>query len=186
MQQEDQWSVWMAEAQNGDADAYQRLLSAVLPRVRQIVSRRLSDPDRAEDVVQEALMSIHKNRHTYDPKLAFMPWLRTITERRTMDYLRKAYRQGGRELQVEEYPETFLDDGANSIDEDALAFIDVNRLHEALETLPPGQRQAVELLKLREMTLKEASEASGMTVASLKVAMHRALKALRAQMAEET
>ena len=38
---------------------------------------------------------------------------------------------------------------------------------------------AVELLKLKEMSLKEASAASGMSVVSLKVATHRALKALR-------
>ena len=60
---------------------------------------------------------------------------------------------------------------------------DVDRLMAAMKTLAPGQRKAVELLKLKEMSLKEASEASGMTVASLKVAMHRALKALRAEMA---
>jgi RNA polymerase sigma-70 factor (ECF subfamily) len=57
-----------------------------------------------------------------------------------------------------------------------------NELDRALETLPAGQRTAVELLKLREMSLKEASEASGMSVAALKVAMHRALKSLRAEM----
>jgi RNA polymerase sigma-70 factor (ECF subfamily) len=61
----------------------------------------------------------------------------------------------------------------------------VDRLHRALAGLPSGQRQAVELLKLKEMSLKEASEASGMSVAALKVAMHRALKSLRAEMAPE-
>jgi RNA polymerase sigma-70 factor (ECF subfamily) len=52
-----------------------------------------------------------------------------------------------------------------------------------MEHLPLGQRQAVELLKLKELSLKEASKVSGMTVASLKVSMHRALKILRAEMA---
>jgi RNA polymerase sigma-70 factor, ECF subfamily len=45
--------------------------------------------------------------------------------------------------------------------------------------LPPGQRQAIELLKLRELSLKEASAVSGASVGALKVAVHRGIAALR-------
>jgi RNA polymerase sigma-70 factor (ECF subfamily) len=48
-----------------------------------------------------------------------------------------------------------------------------------VERLPPGQREAVRLLKLKEMSLKEAAAASGMSIAALKVATHRGLKNLR-------
>lgn len=177
------WSQWMAQAQDGDGAAYQRLLSAIAPRLRAIVSKRVTDPDRAEDVVQEVLLSIHKNRHTYDPSLPFGPWMGTIAQRRTLDWLRKHYRRADQEVLVDEYPETFSGDGANTVEEEALAFDDMDQLRQALDRLPSGQRQAVELLKLKEMSLKEASEASGMSVAALKVAMHRALKSLRADMA---
>jgi len=172
----------MAKAQDGDGAAYQSLLQAILPLVRAIVGKRISDPSRNEDVVQDVLMSVHKNRHTYDPKLSFTPWLSTIAQRRTVDALRKVYRQNARETLVDEYPETFLSDETNTLPEDDLVFALGNELDRALETLPAGQRTAVELLKLREMSLKEASEASGMSVAALKVAMHRALKSLRAEM----
>ncbi|MEG3617187.1 sigma-70 family RNA polymerase sigma factor [Magnetovibrio sp. PR-2] len=178
-----QWSAWMAAAQDGDGVAYQNLLQAVLPLIRAIVSKKIQDPDKTEDIVQEVLMSVHKNRHTYDPSLPFKPWLATITQRRTIDALRKIYRQGARETLVDEYPETFLADETNISPEDDLVFAMGDELSRALESLPAGQRTAVELLKLREMSLKEASEASGMSVAALKVAMHRALKSLRTQMA---
>lgn len=56
---------------------------------------------------------------------------------------------------------------------------DVRKLETAIATLPPGQQQAIRLLKLKEMSLKEAAAASGASVASLKVATHRALKNLR-------
>ena len=181
-----QWSQWMALAQDGDGAAYQNLLAAVLPLVRAIVGKRINDPDKTEDVVQEVLMSVHKNRHTYDPGLPFKPWLSTIAQRRTVDALRKIYRQGARETLVDEYPETFLSDETNTLPEDDLVFALGDDLNRALETLPAGQRTAVELLKLREMSLKEASEASGMSVAALKVAMHRALKTLRAEMVPKT
>jgi len=183
--QDAQWSGWMAQAQDGDALAYRQLLGAVVPLVRAIIGKRINDPDRLEDVVQDVLMSVHKNRHTYDPKMAFRPWISTITQRRTVDVLRKMYRQGGREVLVDEYPETFLSDETNTVPEDDLVFALGDQLNSALETLPAGQRTAVDLLRLREMSLKEASDASGMSVAALKVAMHRALKNLRAKMAPE-
>ncbi|WP_349538530.1 sigma factor-like helix-turn-helix DNA-binding protein [Bradyrhizobium sp. AS23.2] len=46
-------------------------------------------------------------------------------------------------------------------------------------SFPPMQRKAVRLLRLNEMSLKEASTASGMSIASLKVNVHRAVKSLR-------
>jgi RNA polymerase sigma-70 factor (ECF subfamily) len=52
-------------------------------------------------------------------------------------------------------------------------------LQEAIGALPAGQRQAVLLLKLRGLSLKEAALESGMSIAALKVASHRALRTLR-------
>jgi RNA polymerase sigma-70 factor (ECF subfamily) len=56
---------------------------------------------------------------------------------------------------------------------------DKRELLEAIAELPAGQRKAIELLKLKEMSLKEASSATGMSITSLKVATHRALASLR-------
>ena len=70
---------------------------------------------------------------------------------------------------------TFSTPGAN------LGEADWNKrvLRDAIERLPPGQRDAVRLLKLQEMSLQQAAAASGISVAALKVAMHRAIKNLR-------
>jgi DNA-directed RNA polymerase specialized sigma24 family protein len=51
--------------------------------------------------------------------------------------------------------------------------------HEAIEELPPGRRDAIRMLELEERSLKEASTASRMSIAALKVATHRAMKNLR-------
>jgi RNA polymerase sigma-70 factor (ECF subfamily) len=50
---------------------------------------------------------------------------------------------------------------------------------EAIEQLPVGQRDAMRMLKLEEMSLHDAAAASGTSVAALKVATHRAMKRLR-------
>lgn len=52
-------------------------------------------------------------------------------------------------------------------------------LSEAIEKLPPDQREAIKMLKLNEMSLKEAAAASGRSIAALKVATYRALRNLR-------
>jgi RNA polymerase sigma-70 factor (ECF subfamily) len=48
--------------------------------------------------------------------------------------------------------------------------------------LPARQREAVELLRIQELSLKDAAEASAQSVGSLKVACHRAMKALQRAM----
>jgi DNA-directed RNA polymerase specialized sigma24 family protein len=55
----------------------------------------------------------------------------------------------------------------------------LQELKEAIATLPPIQRDAIQMLKLGEMSLKEAAAASNTTVGALKVATHRAMTALR-------
>jgi RNA polymerase sigma-70 factor (ECF subfamily) len=52
-------------------------------------------------------------------------------------------------------------------------------LYAAIEQLPPDQRQAIRLLKLKEMSLNEAALANGKTVSVLKVATRRAIRSLR-------
>jgi RNA polymerase sigma-70 factor (ECF subfamily) len=52
-------------------------------------------------------------------------------------------------------------------------------LRQAIDSLPQSQRQAITLLKLKEMSLKEAEAASGISIAALKVATHRGVKSLR-------
>ena len=52
-----------------------------------------------------------------------------------------------------------------------------------MNDLPTRQRTAIELLKLRELSLTEASEFSGIGISALKVSVHRAVKNLRNSLA---
>lgn len=177
------WEELMRAAQQGDHQAYHRLLKEVAPVVRRIASSRWGRFEGMEDLVQDVLLSIHSVRHTYDPGRPFMPWLATIIRNRMADTARRYARRAANEMAVEILPETFWDDGTNHRGEE---IGDIDLLHRAIAGLPAGQRQAVTLLKLKEMSLKEAAAASGQSVAALKVAMHRALKSLRATMGRET
>jgi RNA polymerase sigma-70 factor (ECF subfamily) len=73
--------------------------------------------------------------------------------------------------------ETFSSDAANFHFDDASA--DAAACIAAIATVAPDQRPAVNLLKLKEMSLKEAALARGRSVSALKAAVHRAIKSLR-------
>jgi RNA polymerase sigma-70 factor (ECF subfamily) len=85
-------------------------------------------------------------------------------------------RHGAREVVVDDLDVTFPVSAANNSEE---TFGDRDALAKAIEALPPGQRQAVQLLKLQELSLKEASVATGLSVGALKLATHRAMASLR-------
>ena len=167
----------MRTAQEGDAAAYAQLLSAVTPILRRMAARRWTGSEEPDDLVQDTLLSLHQVRHTYDPGRPFMPWLMAIAYNRLADIQRRQVRRAKGEVAVDVLPETFSDDEPK---EPIERMADSEELSRALATLPPRQRQVVEMLRLKEMSLKEASAASGMSIAALKVSMHRAMKAMRA------
>ncbi len=168
----------MREAQKGDADAYRALLTAVTPRIRRIIRLRRGflGPADIEDLVQDVLLSVHAVLATYDPSRPFMPWLMAIVRNRLVDAARRYGRQQAHETQVADLQVTFGEIATNTRDEGT---DDVEALAHAIRTLPAGQRQAIELLKLREMSLKEASAVTGTSITALKVATHRAILSLR-------
>jgi len=175
--QSDRFGPLMQAAQDGDRAAYRALLGEVAPLLRRRLKRRfpfLPDAD-VEDLVQDILLALHAVRATYDPARPFLPWLLAIARNRTADMARRYARRSAREFAVDVYPETSGEDGTNRDD----VYGDAEALKQAVKSLPEGQRVAIELLKLRELSLKEASRVSGMSVAALKVATHRATRALR-------
>jgi RNA polymerase sigma factor (sigma-70 family) len=169
----------MAAAQDGDSIAYERLLRDIVPFIRAVVAKQNRRPDRLEDVVQDVLLTLHRVRHTYDPSRPFSHWLAALARRRSIDALRRRTRVDAAEISDERSYETFADPAANRIIErrEREAGLDA-----AIATLPDSQREAIELLKLREMSLSEAARTSGKSIAALKVNVHRALKTLKARL----
>jgi len=168
----------MRAAQDGDSAAYQELLETVTPRVRRIVMRQrwFAGPEVVEDLVQDILLSLHRVRATYDSARPFMPWLLAIVRHRVTDGARRYARTTAREVALGEPNLTFNEPAANVVED---VSTDVETLRWAVQSLPARQRTAIELLKLKELSLKEAAAASGMSTGALKVATHRALAALR-------
>jgi RNA polymerase sigma-70 factor (ECF subfamily) len=178
----DAWSALLARAQDGDRSAYRRLLEEVTPYLRSLAAKHRVLSGETEDVVQDILLTLHTVRHTYDPSRPFRPWLVAIASRRIVDRLRRRGTIATFETALGPEHETIAATGPN-----LYALLSGRRgLRNAIQSLPSGQRQAVLLLKLRGLSLKEAALESGMSVAALKVASHRGLKALRVMLGKGT
>jgi len=169
------WSQLMTRAQDGDRNAYRTLLGHIEPYVRSLAEGCFKRPMDVEDTVQDVLLTIHAIRQTYDPRRPFGPWLVAIANRRIIDRLRKETRRKAREIELSSEHETFIAAPANLGAEIATE----HALMGAIDKLPPDQREAIRMLKLNEMSLKQAAAASGRSVTALKVATHRAIRNLR-------
>ena len=179
-----QRAAWMAAAQAGDQRAYARVLSASVALIRAVARRQGVAVDALDDVVQETLLTVHRVRHTYDPERSYDAWLAAIAARRAIDVLRSHGRRQQRELHDEFALDTHADrEDASAGTERAQEAL---RLRKAIETLPPGQREAVEQLGLKEQSLTEAAQHTGRNTGALKVNLHRALKTLRERLHGES
>jgi RNA polymerase sigma factor (sigma-70 family) len=174
-------SAMMAAAQAGDGVAYQALLRDCIPVIKSIARRRGVVADRIDDVVQDVLLTIHRARQTYDPSRSFTAWLSVIADRRAIDLLRRTRRQDVREVHAPLAFESHADQEADPAQ--GLAHADATGVAaRALASLPTRQREAVQHLVLEERSLADVAVLTRRTKGSLKVNLHRALKALRGRM----
>lgn len=180
---EDALAAAMRAAQSGDAQAYRAVLRDCVPVIARVARAQGVRGAAVDDVVQEALLTVHQARATYDPGRPFLPWLRAIARRRAID----ALRHGARRPQEVHDPVAYereADDGVRP-ERGIEARESAALVSGAVSSLPEGQRQAVEHLALRELSLEEASALTGRSKVALKVNLHRALKALRAKISPD-
>ena len=177
--QPQKWQRLMVASQAGQTRDYATLLREASGFIRAIARRHHRDPSIIEDVVQETLTSIHRVRHTYEPGRPVEPWIAAIAKARSIDMLRARMRRDRRETAVPSdtlalHPDT------NASPDAALTSKSV--ITEALANLTEAQRAAIQLLKIEELSLTEASIASGLSVQALKSALHRAMQSLKANL----
>ncbi|MBD0273085.1 MAG: RNA polymerase sigma factor [Acetobacteraceae bacterium] len=158
------WEALMARAQAGDARAYDTLLREALPFLRAICRRRLGHAAEVEEAVQDALLTVHRLRHTYDPGRPLRPWLATIADRRAVDRLRRHGRRTRLETLLGPPREAPPAEGRGHAGEGRLA---AEELRAAVAKLPDSQRHALTLTKLQGLSLAEASARSGLSPGAL-------------------
>lgn len=163
----------MIAAQAGDSRAYTVLLTEVQLWLERYFRRRVA-PAQLDDLVQEVLLALHAKRATWDETRAFLPWLAAIARYRWIDHLRRVYRSAEDSLEDQ--------DSAEDSDEEAvLARMSLERL---FVHLPQGQCEAIDLVKIKGLSVTEAAERSGQSESLIKVNIHRGLRKLAALVEE--
>jgi len=171
---DEQWRSWaglMQQVQEGDTDAYARLLSEISPLIFNYVRKRVFNSQFVEDVYQDVLLTFHKAKHTYQTDRPFSPWLFAIVRNAVWTALHKNRKFAEKELLLEELPEKAWHDNEDQGLDD--------RLHLALASLTKENRQAVEMLKLQGMDVETAAKTLGISKIALKVRAHRGYAQLR-------
>jgi RNA polymerase sigma factor (sigma-70 family) len=173
--QENVWAVWMRAAMTGDPGAYRQLLVSLTPHVRAVARsrcRRFGAPEaEVEDIVQEVLLTIHLKRGTWDQSRPIGPWVAAITRNKLIDILRRR----GRHISVP------IEDVIDNLPaEDRPPDSSASEIDGLLVHLKAQQREIVKSISLDGNSIRDTADRLQMTEGAVRVALHRALKALGA------
>lgn len=163
----------------GDAVAHRLLLEQLGERFRVFFRNRMrvGDPSHIEDLVQETLIAIHTRRESYNPGQPLRAWVYAIARYKLIDHFRRT-RTTGIAVPVDEVEDLFSNEEADASDpaRDVAALLD---------RLPPKQRMAIRLVKLEELSIREAAKRTGMSESDVKISIHRGMKKLSALVAKD-
>ena len=68
----------MREYQAGRFEAFDELYALLAPALRRYLLSQVRDAAKADDLVQDTFLQLHRGRHTYDPAYPLMPWATAI------------------------------------------------------------------------------------------------------------
>jgi len=173
----------MRELAAGSDEALRQLYARYAPLVFGIATRSL-ERAAAEEVVQDVFLSLWRGAARFDAERGSLrSWLLQIAHRRILNELR------GRRRRVRLEPE-LEDEGAGAPADpepgpQGLLWLAFRRaaVRNAIEALPPAQRQALSLAFLEELTHEQVAEALELRLGTAKTRIRSGLAKLRSQLA---
>lgn len=156
-----------------DQTAFIMLFRHFAPRIKAYLIRSGGSPGQAEEATQEAMASIWRKAHLFDPsKASASTWIFRIARNKQLDAIRKQRRP-----EPEDLP-WGLSDSPDPADEVTFAQ-EQERLRAAVLALPPKQRQIVEQAFYGELTHSEIAEVTRLPLGTIKSRIRLALQRLR-------
>lgn len=161
----------------GDHDAFSSLVDASVDRLYGVANLILRDSDRAQDAVQEALVSAWKDiRALRDPD-AWDAWLHRITVWACYKAAKSERRRSQVELKV-------VSDRMTTLHDSASAIADRDLIERELNDLPIDHRAVIVLRFYLDLPLDEVADILDIPIGTVKSRLHRALASLRDSMAQ--
>jgi RNA polymerase sigma-70 factor (ECF subfamily) len=171
----------MLRAQQGDADALGALFERYQSPLYGFFARLTGRPATSEDLVQETFLRVMRSKHTYRSTGRFKSWLYQVARSAHSDHYRKRWR----ERPLDEADESIASPGPGLGDQ-----METDERQElvraALRRLPAEKREVLVMARYQELRYQEIGEILGCPENTVKVRVHRAMKALREAYLEMT
>jgi RNA polymerase sigma-70 factor (ECF subfamily) len=169
--------VLMAEYQAGSVEAFDRLHDALAPALKAYLTSLTRDATRADDLLQETFLQMHRARASHTPGEAVRPWVFAIAKRVFLMHVRSTKRR-----ERHEQSETF---------ESKRQDVTADRLHarrsieSALRQVPADRRRAFLMHHLFGFSFKEIAEKLGIKPGAAKIRSSRAASFMRSLLGEK-
>jgi RNA polymerase sigma-70 factor (ECF subfamily) len=164
----------------------ERIFASHYPYVRQTVLRLVHDPVEAQDLTQETFIRAFRALPRFRGESSVRTWLARIAQNVVLDHYRRAARQRGVDPRWAELVE--LDAFA---EEDAMTPAQMTEQQQSgacvqrcVDSLSEDYRQAVVLHDMVGLTNVEIARLLGVTLATVKIRVHRGRRQLRSTFAE--
>jgi RNA polymerase sigma-70 factor, ECF subfamily len=176
-------SLAMDRYAGGDDSAFAELYDCLAPRLYGYLVRQTRDAARAEDLVQQTLLQMHRARGRFIRGADVTPWAFAIARRLLIDGMRR--RKHEVLVDTDEQAGEALVSTAAAADDLVHAQELATRFQRVLAGLPETQRVAFQLVKQEGLSVAEAAQILGTTVSAVKLRAHRAYEALRAVLGDD-
>ena len=93
MQNDPQLEIWIEAAQQGDVDAFGRIVSHIKPRIAMVVSRYAAGKEDREDLLQDVFIRAFRSLKNFKAKGSFEGWVYRIAIHTSLDWLRAKMRR---------------------------------------------------------------------------------------------
>ncbi len=172
----------VARVRAGDAALFEVLIRRHNARLYRAVRSVLRDEAEVEDVMQQAYLRAYAALGEFEGLSSFSTWLLRIGFNEALQRLRG--RRRGSPVELEEGTEGSMD-GQPNPEERAASRQALGLLEEAIDRLPPIHRTVILLREVEGLTTEEAAAVLEVSAAVVKVRLHRARAALRAELTRE-
>lgn len=163
----------MAGYQAGRLEAFDLLYAGLAVRLRPYLLSLARDAARADDLLQETFLQIHRSRHTYQPHLPVLPWAFAIARHVYLMDRRAASRRQRHEIGQPEH----LAEPAVRAESEAAA--DQDEVRRALEQVPQERRHALLMHHVEGLSFREIAARLGIRETAAKLRSSRGMANLR-------
>ena len=169
----------LARFRAGDPDAVRTVYRAYGKLVFAVAYKTLGSRELAEEATQETFVKAWRSAASYDPTRELGPWLATIARRTAIDLHRREARRA-----VDRLDEVRADDRSVVVElpSGMERSAEVWAVREAIEELPPDEREVVRLQHVEELTQAEVAERLGVPIGTIKSRSFRAHRRLAARL----